>query len=153
MSWPIPRITVYFCALWISLRQMGLRRTSHCYPSSRFRTRSLNSQTATSSFPTSPLLHQSNCITPPPTETGVRWAALLYFSHALTSFSGVLTMAKVDSCSLHMSMLLFQDISEVDNKKHIPWWKFQLLGQTKESQEKRACYSGCRWEPWNWVIK
>lgn len=64
-----------------------------------------------------------------------------YFSAPVMSwrnfnFSGVLTMAKVDSSFSQYSLLLFQDISKVDKKKHLPRWKSHLLGQTKDIQEK-----------------
>ena len=58
--------------------------------------------------------------------------------HGLTSFSGVLTMANVDPFSLQKFMLLFQDNSDLDKKKHLPWWKSHPLGQTTEIQEKRG---------------
>lgn len=72
----------------------------------------------------------------PPTEADVGRTASLYPSNALTNFSGVLTMAKVDSSFSQYSLLLFQDISKVDKKKHLPRWKSHLLGQTKDIQEK-----------------
>lgn len=47
-------------------------------------------------------------------------AGFLCPPHALTSFSGMLTMAKVDPSASQLSLLLFQDISEEDKKKHLP---------------------------------
>lgn len=75
-----------------------------------------------------------------PAEAGVRWAALLYDASALTSFSGVLTMARVDPSVSQKSLLFFQDNSEVDNKKHLSWLKSHPLGQAKESQEKKRVW-------------
>ena len=116
----------------ISLAQMGRRNTPHCYW-----------EEPPTPCPSHPHPSPAPQIKLPHQLDSTHWCRgrgccfSLPF-HGLTSFSGVLTMANVDPFSLQKFMLLFQDNSDLDKKKHLPWWKSHPLGQTTEIQEKRG---------------
>lgn len=100
--------------VWISLAHMNLR--THLTAVEKSLPPPGSASPLSILHPTRPC--STNQIVPPtpPTEAGVGRAAFLHRSNALTSFSGVSTMAKVDPLALQDSTLLFQGNSDMDKK-------------------------------------
>lgn len=152
MSQLIPRITVYCCASWVSLAQMDLRSTPHCYPSSRFRTRSLSSQQPPLHLPPHP--SSTSQIVPPLLPLRLVSGGLHYCIFLMLSPVSL-------ACWQWPRSILVLHTGPCFCSKTFQRWKRKSIfldenptcwGRLRTSKRREHDISGCRWEPWNWVI-